>query len=109
MNTPNTPEQNDAMSILERRLAEIAARNTTSPEPTSAAAETPASPVPTTPDAAIQSAEEVKIMPTDEASADVSAALATPEADIESGTDVTAAAMADQAPVSPEEALKVAA
>ncbi len=52
MNTPNTPEQNDSLSILERRLAEIAARKAaseqTSPaaEPAAAAPTAPAAPIP---------------------------------------------------------------
>ncbi len=49
MNTPTTPEQNDSMSLLERRLAEIAARKAASAESQPAATSTPsptADPVP---------------------------------------------------------------
>ena len=48
MNTPNTPEQNDAMSILERRLAEIAAKKAASAEGQPTPAVTPSAPASTT-------------------------------------------------------------
>ncbi|MBC7448705.1 MAG: DUF349 domain-containing protein [Hymenobacteraceae bacterium] len=48
MNTPNTPEQNDSMSLLERRLAEIAAKKaaSTDNQPSAAASPPPAAAAP---------------------------------------------------------------
>lgn len=51
MNTPNTPEQNDSLSLLERRLAEIAARKQGSPADAPASSEAAASATPAAPQA----------------------------------------------------------
>ncbi len=73
MNTPNTPEQNDSMSILERRLAEIAARKSQQAEQSSSA-EQPASAAP----AAAPSPSAATVAPSAEA---LAAAATTPAAE----------------------------